>query len=112
MVSIEHATTSMGLGLIITLAVAIAKAVLNGRVNTRGLLTHDGARRSGSRLIALVAAVAGSAMFLVDVLADPTPETMPEISGTALFLLAGANGVYIAGKARLAAIETLLRGKR
>jgi len=92
---------------ILALGATIAIKLLNGEINTDGLLYgRIAARKKGQdeyfspeRVQLLVFTVWAAFYYLTLVLSNPNPGTFPEVPQTWPAVLGGSNAIYLGGKA-------------
>ena len=78
----------------------VAFRLLNGDINTRGLLMrkHGIRRVSPERIQLLLFTLAAASNYLNNVLKDPRGD-LPDVSNTWLYLLGGSHATYLGAKA-------------
>jgi hypothetical protein len=100
---IQTATVYVVTFVLAALAITISMRLLDGTINTRGLLF--GRRRDGTRYFSpervqlLAATFWAAAQYLGEVLQHPHAGSLPEVPVATLGLLGGSHGVYLGGKA-------------
>jgi hypothetical protein len=87
---------------LLALAALVAIRLLNGEINTSGLLYGADNRGNQSfspgRVQLLVMTIAAAGQYVMLALNNPDPGTLPPVNNELLAVLMGSNAVYLSGK--------------